>query len=50
MKSLIKAEDYFEKIRKNGAVLFGAGSKARQAAKLLRERHIDILADRKSVV
>ncbi len=44
MKSLIKAEDYFEKIRKNGAVLFGAGSKARQAAKLLRERHIDILA------
>lgn len=44
MKSLITATDYFRKISENGVILFGAGSKARQAIEILHEKKVGIRA------
>ena len=44
MRKIICAKDYFEKLSEKGVVLFGGGSKARQAIEVLRKKGIKILA------
>ena len=38
MRKIICAKDYFEKLSEKGVVLFGGGSKARQAIEVLRKK------------
>lgn len=44
MRKIICTKDYFEKLSEKGVVLFGGGSKARQAIEVLRKKGIKILA------
>lgn len=44
MRKIVCAKKYFEKLEEKGVVLFGCGSKARQAIEILMDKRIKIVA------